>query len=70
MEEASISFDCGQASFDAEGNETSIWATKQELKDNEFTNTDSEGVAYSPYFCRHMLVCEDNVEEFNVVTVE
>lgn len=67
MEEGSISFDCGQALFDAEGNETSIWATKQELKDNEFTSTDSQGVAYSPYFCKHMLVCEDNVTELPLV---
>lgn len=70
MEEGVISIDCGKATFDAEGNETSVWATKQELKDNEFTSTDSQGVAYSPYFCKHMITCEDNVEEFNVVTEE
>jgi hypothetical protein len=70
MEEGVISIDCGKATFDAEGYETSVWATKQELKDNEFTSTDSEGVAYSPYFCTHMITCEDNVEEFNVVTAE
>ena len=70
MEEGVISVDCGKATFDSEGNETSIWTTKQELKDNEFTSTDSQGVAYSPYFCTHMITCEDNVEEFNVVTAE
>lgn len=42
----------------------------QYAQDGGFTSTDSSGVAYSPYFCKHMLVCEDNVEEFNVVTVE
>lgn len=70
MEQGVISIDCGKATFDNEGNETSIWTTKQELRDNEFTSTDSEGVAYSPYFCKHMITCEDNVEEFNVVTAE
>lgn len=70
MEEGVISVDCGKATFDSEGNETSIWTTKQELRDNEFTSTDSQGVAYSPYFCTHMIKCEDNVEDFNVVTVE
>lgn len=70
MEQGVISIDCGKATFDDEGNETSVWATKQELRDNEFTSTDSQGVAYSPYFCNHMITCEDNVEEFNVVTAE
>lgn len=67
MEEGVIKFDCGIATFDSNDKEISIWQSEQELVDNEFTATDSQGVAYSPHFCTQLLTCEDSVEEFFAV---
>lgn len=67
MEKGVITFDCGIATFDSNDKETSIWTSQQELVDNEFTSVDSNGVAYSPNFCKNPLTCEDNVEDFFAV---
>ena len=67
IEEGVITFDCGVATFNSNDQEISLWTSEQELVANEFTSTDSNGVAYSPYFSNQLITCEDNVEEINLV---
>lgn len=60
---AVIQVKCGHPTFDADGNETSLWPTKEEFKAGEY-NT------YSSYFCQNRIHCIDTVEEISLSTIE
>lgn len=59
---AVIQVKCGHPTFDDDGNETSLWTTKEEFETNEY-NT------YSSYFCQNRIHCIDTVEEISLSTI-
>lgn len=60
---AVIQVKCGHPTFDADGNETSLWTTKEEFEASEY-NT------YASYFCQNRIHCIDTVEEISLSTIE
>lgn len=53
---AALQVTCGHPTFDANGNETSLWTTKEKFRVGEY-NT------YASYFCQNRIDCIDTVEE-------
>lgn len=59
---AVIQIKCGHPTFDAGGNETSLWTTKEEFKAGEYDT-------YSSYFCQNRIHCIDTVEEISLSAI-